>query len=165
MLVISETKIDASIPDSHFRVNGYRFCRSDRKAGGGGLIIYVRSDICFVRANQLNGLAAENLANFKTETIVIKIKLGKACVAIVGVYRPPSIPKSIWTNELSMLFEAVSMLTDTIYYAGDFNADLLDPDKPPYEGRNLLDLLDIYNLECLIDEATRKQIHPKRYSI
>ncbi|CAB4003053.1 Hypothetical predicted protein, partial [Paramuricea clavata] len=56
VLVISETKIDASFPDSHFRVDGYRFCRSDRKAGGGGLIIYVRSDICFVRANQLNGL-------------------------------------------------------------------------------------------------------------
>ncbi len=48
------------------------------------------------------------------------------------------------------------MLADTIYYAGDFNVDLLDPDKPPSEGRHLLDLLDIYNLECLINKATRK---------
>jgi hypothetical protein len=57
---------------------------------------------------------------------------------------------------LSKLFEAGSVLADTIYYAGDFNVDLLDPDKPPSEGRHLLDLLDIYNLECLINKATRK---------
>ena len=118
MLVISETKIDASFSDSHFRVDGYRFCRHDRKIGGGGLIIYVRSDIYFTRVNKLDGISPENLVNFKTETIIIKIKLGKAWIAIVGVYRPPSITKSIWINKLSKLFEAGCMLADTIYYAG-----------------------------------------------
>ena len=98
MLVISETKIDASFPGSHFRVDGYRFCRHDRKIGGGGLIIYVRSDIYFARVNKLYGISPENLVDFKTETIIIKIKLGKAWIAIVGVYRPPSIAKSIWIN-------------------------------------------------------------------
>ena len=38
--------------------------------------------------------------------------------------------KSRWINELSSLFEAVVMLSDTVFYAGDFNADLLHPDKP-----------------------------------
>ena len=32
-LVISENKIDASFPDSIFHVEGFRLCRSDRKAG------------------------------------------------------------------------------------------------------------------------------------
>ena len=118
-IVISETKIDASLPDSHVRVDGCRFCRHDREIGGGGLIIYVRSDIYFARVNKLDGISPENLVNFKTETIIIKIKLGNAWIAIVGVYRPPSIAKSIWINELSKLFEAGSMLADTIYYAGD----------------------------------------------
>ena len=45
ILVISETKIDGSFPDSQFQVEGFRLCRSDRKAGGRGLMIYVRSDI------------------------------------------------------------------------------------------------------------------------
>ena len=40
--------------------------------------------------------------------------------------------------------------------AGDFNADLSQPDKPPKDGRTLLDLLDIFNLHCLITEPTRK---------
>ena len=55
-IVISETKIDASLPDSHFRVDGYCFCRHDRKIGGGGLIIYVRSDIYFARVNKFDGI-------------------------------------------------------------------------------------------------------------
>ena len=91
MLVIAETKIDASFPDSQFHVDGFHFCRSDRKIGGGGLIMYVRSDIYFARINRLDGISPENWANFKTETIIIKVNLGKAWIAIVGVYRPPSV--------------------------------------------------------------------------
>lgn len=48
LLVISESKIDASFPDSMFHVEGFRLCRSDRKAGGGGLMVNVRSDVCFL---------------------------------------------------------------------------------------------------------------------
>jgi len=49
-----------------------------------------------------------------------------------------------------------AMFSDMMFYAGDFNADLLDPDKPPKDGRNLLDSLDIFYLNCLITKATRK---------
>ena len=38
----------------------------------------------------------------------------------------------------------------------DFNADLSEPDKPPKDGKTLRDLLDIFNLHCLITEPTRK---------
>ena len=48
-LFFSETKIDGSFPDSQFQVKGFRLSRSDRKAGGGGLMIYVRSDIHLVK--------------------------------------------------------------------------------------------------------------------
>ena len=57
---------------------------------------------------------------------------------------------------MSALFEAASTLTNTVFYAGDFNADLLAPDKPPKDGRKMLDLLDIYDLYCLINKSTRK---------
>ena len=39
---------------------------------------------------------------------------------------------------------------------GDLNADLLDPDKPPKDRRALIDLLDIFDLHCLINKATQK---------
>ena len=156
ILVISESKIDESFPDSQFQVKGYRLCRSDRKAGGGGLMIYVRSDIYFVKVKDLKGTTPEEWAAFRTETIILKVKLGRVWITIVGIYRPPSIPKYQWTRELSSLFEEFSTLTETVFYAGDFNADLLDPDKPPKDGRSLLDLMEIFGLDCLITKATRK---------
>ena len=75
-------------------------------------------------------------------------------ITVVGVYRPPSIPKHQRTRELSSIFEEVSTLTETVFYAGDFNADLLNPDKPPKDGVNLLDLMEIFALDCLITKAT-----------
>ena len=136
----------------------FRLFRSDRKAGGGGLIVYVRSDVCFVRVKQFKGLPSQNLCNHRTESITLKVKIRKNWISVVGINRPPSIPLSIWTNELSALFEATSTITNTVFYAGDFIADLSAPDKTPKAGRNLLDLLDIYYLHCLIKKATRKTI-------
>lgn len=112
-----------------FHVDGFRFCRCDRKAGGGGLLIYVRSDICFIRVKQLQGLPSEVWSSFKTESIILKVRLGKTWITVVGIYRPPSIIKSQWSHELSSLFEATSTLTSTVLYAGDFNADLSQPDS------------------------------------
>ena len=64
--------------------------------------------------------------------------------------------RSQWTRELFVLFETVSSLTNTVFLAGDLNADLLASDKQHRDGRALLDLLDIFNLDCLITEPTRK---------
>ena len=139
-----------------FQVEGFRLCRSDRKDGGGGLMIYVMSDIHVVKVKYLKGITPEEWAAFRTETIILKVKLGRSWTAVVGVYRPPSIPKHQWTREISSIFEEVSTLTETVFYAGDFNTDLLNPDKPPKDGRNLLDLMEIFGLDCLITKATRK---------
>ena len=69
---ISETKIDASFPNSMFHVEGFRLCRSDRKAGGWGLMVYVRPGVYFTSVKQFKGLSSENLPNFTTEQITLK---------------------------------------------------------------------------------------------
>ena len=43
----------------------------------------------------------------------------------------------------------------TAKWLGDFNCDLLQPEKPPKDGGDLLDILDILNFKCLINSATR----------
>ena len=108
-------------------------------------MIYVRSDIHFVKVKHLKGITPEERAAFRTETLILKVNLGRSSIAVVGVNRPPSIPKHQWTRELSSIFEEVSTLTETVFYAGDFNADLLNPD-----------LMEIFGLDCLIKKATRK---------
>ena len=46
ILMISETKIDASFPIGQFLLNGYSTpFRLDRNADGGGILLYVREDI------------------------------------------------------------------------------------------------------------------------
>ena len=45
ILVISESKIDDSFPMAQFSVQNYTLHRKDRNSKGGGLMIYIRSDI------------------------------------------------------------------------------------------------------------------------
>ena len=47
ILLITETKIDATFSNSQFNVNGFPMYRVDRNAHSGGLMIFIRSDICF----------------------------------------------------------------------------------------------------------------------
>jgi len=51
-------------------------------------MIYVRSDIHFVKVKYLKGITPEERAAFRTETIILKVKLGRSWIAVVGVYRP-----------------------------------------------------------------------------
>ena len=45
ILVISETKIDRSYPDSQFKLQGYDMFRKDRAKEGGGLLVYISRTI------------------------------------------------------------------------------------------------------------------------
>lgn len=44
---------------------------------------------------------------------------------------------------------------DDLLVLGDLSCDLLQPDKNGSEGSDLLDLCDIFNLECLVKEPIR----------
>ena len=71
ILMISETKIDASFLIGQFLLNGYRTpFRLDRNAHGGGILLYVREDLplklLLVEENLIEGFFVEiNLRNKK----------------------------------------------------------------------------------------------------
>ena len=77
ILVISETKIDSTFPDSHFHVSRFRMCRAYRTRGAGGLMAYFRSDCCVKIVTDLPNLAFSERARYKTESIVFKVMIGK----------------------------------------------------------------------------------------
>ena len=56
---------------------------------------------------------------------------------------------------MGQLFEALTMNSQCVFLLGDFNCDLLLPDKPPKDGCDFLDLLDIYDLKNVINLPTR----------
>lgn len=45
---------------------------------------------------------------------------------------------------------------EIVFYVGDFNVDLLDLDKFFKDGRSFLDLLEIFDFDCLIIKVIRK---------
>ena len=44
MLIIAETKLDETFPNSQFEVEKYHLWRADRSSHGGVMLLYVRSD-------------------------------------------------------------------------------------------------------------------------
>ena len=91
ILLMTETKIDATFSNSQFNVEGFRMYRVNRNAHGGGLMIFVRNDICFHHViTRFN----KNMSSFRTESMLLKVKINKSWFAIVGIYRHPNIPKA-----------------------------------------------------------------------
>ena len=58
-------------------------------AHSGGLMIFIRNDICFHVVTRFN----IDMSSFRTESMLLKVKINKSWFAIVGIYRPPNIPK------------------------------------------------------------------------
>ena len=117
ILVISETKIDSTFPDSHFHIYGFRMCRADRTRGGGGLMVYIRSDFCVKIVIDLPNLAFSERSRYKTESIVFKVMIGRTWETFVGIYRPPTsikVPKTVWTYELGSLSRQLLLYLVTI---------------------------------------------------
>ena len=82
VLVISETKIDSSYPNSQFTLNGYHMYRKDRAKGGGGLIAYFASSI--------SSRKIALVKPYKTlKAIAVEAKIGGKDILVLAVYRPP----------------------------------------------------------------------------
>ena len=127
ILAISETKLDKTYPDSQFAIQGFCMCQSDRNIYGGGLMIFIRSDLCFTVTKELGDQNGIDLSNFRTECMILKVKVAKSWLTVMAIYRLPSIPTSHWKFELSRLFEVVKAFPNNAICVADFNSNLLDP--------------------------------------
>ena len=110
--------------------------------------MYFRSDIPYVRLRSLEQTSV-------IECLAVKVKLAKSWTTLIGLYRSPTISKLMWTKDLSDVLEAANVNSDSIFLLGDFNCDLLEPDKPPRAGRDLADIMEINGFINLIKHATR----------
>lgn len=107
ILLITETKIDATLATVSLMWKDF-VCIVDRNAHGSGLMIFIRSDICFHVITRFN----IDMSSFRTESMLLKVKINKPWFAIVGIYRPPNIPKSQWKLEVSAIFEAATTISN-----------------------------------------------------
>ena len=76
IMIISETKINASYPNAQFKMPGYSFYRSDRKKGGGGILALISTSVVNTRLKPDK--------HYKTlEIIAFEVKTEKERMVIV----------------------------------------------------------------------------------
>ena len=140
IIMVSETKIDASFPLAQFIIKGYSPpFRRDRDFHRGGLIIYIREDIpCKL-------LTLENLPN-DVESIFIEIRVRKTKWLLVGGYNPKKASIAYFLDSISKQIDKLLGNYDRLIILGDFNSAMSE--KP------MTDFCDMYNLHNLITEPT-----------
>ena len=83
LMIVSESKIDSSYPNSQFSIPGFVLYRNDRNKGGGGILAYVSSELTCKRITLAK--------TYKTiEPIVLDIHFKTRSIIAIGLYRPPT---------------------------------------------------------------------------
>ena len=143
ILCISETKLDDSFPSSNFIIKGfsppYRRDRKNCGSCGGGIIIFVRSDI-----------PSKLLTSFEVtddnECIFVEINLHKTKWLIGNFYNPH---KNLIRNRITFLGKCMDHYLpkyDNLLLLGDFNSEMSEPIMEAFCGN--------YNLKNLVNENT-----------
>ena len=84
ILIINETKLDASFPVNQFLINRFSTpYRLDRNRNGGGIIIYAREDIT-------SKILTKHKFPDDIEALFVEIDFRKCKWLLYGLYHPPS---------------------------------------------------------------------------
>ena len=149
ILAINETKLDATIKDGEVHLPGYDVVRKDRESNGrngGGVCIYVRSNINFqLRAD----LSPNNL-----ECLTVEITKPRSKPFLLSTwYRPPQSSPDLFST-FERIIDKIDAENLELYLMGDLNCNLLS-EVVSNNSSHLLNIIDIYGLTQLITEPTR----------
>ena len=132
--MLAETKIDSTFPTRQFAI-----IRLDRDANGGGLLVYVRSDI---PSHQLNSFEFSD----DIECISLEINLRKKKWVLFSEYRPPTQSQENLFENLGRALDHYSENYENFMFIGDFNMTETE--------EQLKNFLDLYSLKNLVKEPT-----------
>ena len=149
ILAINETKLDSTIHDNEIQLPGFEVVRKDRTVNGrngGGVCIYLRSNLNYHTRDDLNSELLESLS--------IEITKPRSKPFLVSTwYRPPSSSADT-LNAFEKIIDKIDAEEREPYLLGDINCDLL-PTTTGYNADNLTGLFDTCGLSQLITEPTR----------
>ena len=145
ILTLNETRLDDSISDSEVKIPGYDIVRRDRNRSGGGVAMFIRSNISFINRNDL---VPEVL-----EQICVEISRPNSKPFLVSSwYRPPNSK-----IEMFHYFEEFLRLADIqnkLIITGDLNCNLLEQVRSTCTAKQL-EIFGLYLLKQHIQSATR----------
>ena len=154
-VVLTETWLESTIPDSCLEIPNFTLLRADRtaeesgKSRGGGLCVYVNSRWCNNFTIKHTSCSVD-LEVFLVQCRPYYLPREICCVAFLAVYIPPSGNKNKAIDEITTLvMDYESNKPDSaVIILGDFNGATLQDSLPKYTqyvhfptcGQNTLDL-------------------------
>lgn len=144
---VTETLLTQKLPSSLINIRGYAFERRDRNGRGGGVGVYIKEGIQYLRRYDLE--------NDEVESIWIELKQTNAKTFIVGiVYRPPDTSKHLSKNFEKSFINCIKKLnseTKECIILGDTNINYLSDECH----QNFKELIGLEGLIQMIKEPTR----------
>jgi len=117
---LSETFLTGSINDTDLLINDFVFERKDRsKKAGGGLIIYLKKNISYVRRFDLES------SDIETIWLQVAIENNKSHL-LCFIYRAPNSPQS-WIDSFEKQMEFAESSNMNWSAIGDFNIEFTSP--------------------------------------
>ena len=145
VLILTETKLDHTFPQSQFHVPGYKIpYRKDRNKDGGGVMIYVREDIP-------SDILLKHRIDENIEAIFIEVNLRKTKLLLIGSYNSPSAkyrkPDVEFFKQITHALDVYSGY-DKFLLGGDLNINAL------VENEELDDFLDEFHAKNIVKDPT-----------
>lgn len=149
-VLISESFLKPSLPSALYPLPGYQLIRNDRTGkGGGGVAIYLRSDIPFKIIS-----SSPNNYSESAEYLLLQVIFHHSKV-LLAVFYSPSLHIDYF-SDLENILNDFLPLHDHTLLIGDFNTCLI---KNDFRSRKLLSLLTSFNLHVLPLSATHQAPH------
>ena len=139
VLLISETKLDASFPSSQFILDGFTPpYRLDRTQHGGGIMRFIREG---VPSKHLNAGTS-----FEIENLLVDINLRSKKWLIPGSYNPHLNSIQNHLVQLSKTFDFYSSKYENFIVLGDYNAEMTST--------HMEEFCSVYDFKSLIKDPT-----------
>ena len=145
IICLNETFCDSSVSDEELSLPEYTIVRRDRNRHGGGVAMYIRNNLTFIRRNDLEADDVECL------WVELKCKLRQP-VLISSIYRPPSSSVD-FLDKINYIIDRASCECKEMIVLGDFNFDVSQDDG---RSSNLITTcFEAYQMTQLINDPTR----------
>jgi len=140
ILVLSETKLDASYKQEIIDIDGYHCVRQDKRANSGGLLTYISKDIPFSIGNT-------SICNDEIECFSIELNISEERIMLLCMYKNPRADPVTFKNFLEETYENISDSYDNVIIIGDLNFNM-------FQDNILKTIIPPLNLFNIIKEAT-----------
>jgi len=119
VMFLSETKLDNTYTSSMFAIENYSIVRQDRSSRGGGLLVYIRSDIINRRRFDIE------YNNNGIECICLEVVINTIKNLYVLIYKPPNVNDRFLVHAFESINNMCQNMFSQIIFIGDMNCNML----------------------------------------